>query len=208
MTTTTWTLRHPGEPVVEETLRLREPTGDLVRVRVTASGVCRSDLHAYVGEWTTPSPIVLGHEGAGVVEAVGEGVRSTRPGDRVALSWYASCGRCRHSRTGRARLCTATSSMDHRLPDGNTALTDADDAEVHSFLGLGTFAESVVVPESAVVVGTGGVGQAIVLGLRLVGADHAFEAVGRPPNEVDQAFADLRAAEGLRTILSAEATST
>jgi S-(hydroxymethyl)glutathione dehydrogenase/alcohol dehydrogenase len=197
-------------PTVEAPLELVEPSGDLVRVRLTASGVCHSDLHVAAGEWAAPLPMVLGHEGAGIVEAVGPDVRTLRPGDHVALSWYAQCGRCRQCRRGRAWLCTGTRSIDHRLPDGRTSLRDADGTDVSALLGLGTFAEATVVPEaaavavpadlpagiaaligcavttgvgavlntarvrsgdSAVVVGCGGVGQSILLGLALVGAD-------------------------------------
>lgn len=199
-----------GAPTVEAPLELVEPSGDLVRVRLTASGVCHSDLHVANGEWTAPLPMVLGHEGAGVVEAVGPQVRTLRPGDHVALSWYAQCGHCRRCRQGRAWLCTGTRATSHELPDGRTSLRDAHGNGVHAFLGLGTFAEATVVPEaaavavpadlpagiaaligcavttgvgavlntaevragdSAVVVGCGGVGQSILLGLALVGAD-------------------------------------
>nr|WP_275941310.1 alcohol dehydrogenase catalytic domain-containing protein [Planosporangium flavigriseum] len=132
-------------------MELVEPSGDLVRVRLTASGVCHSDLRVAAGEWAAPLPMVLGHEGAGVVEAVGPDVRTLRPGDHVALSWYAQCGRCRQCRQGRAWLCTGTQSTSHLLPDGRTSLRDAQGAPVHAFLGLGTFAEATVVPAAAAV---------------------------------------------------------
>jgi S-(hydroxymethyl)glutathione dehydrogenase / alcohol dehydrogenase len=181
-------------------LALPEPDGDQVRVRLTASGVCHSDLHAVAGDWTVPLPLVLGHEGAGVVEAVGPDVRDVVVGDRVVLSWFAPCRRCARCAAGQAWLCTGTRALEHPSPVPG----------VHAFLGLGTFAEATVVPESAaiaidpavpaevaaligcsvatgigavlntaavkagesaVVVGCGGVGQAIVLGLVLAGAD-------------------------------------
>ncbi|MGC9665474.1 alcohol dehydrogenase catalytic domain-containing protein [Planosporangium sp. 12N6] len=203
-------LTQAGAPTVASPLELVEPSGDLVRVRLTASGVCHSDLHVANGEWSAPLPMVLGHEGAGIVEAVGPDVRTLRPGDHVALSWYAQCGVCRHCRQGRTWLCSGTRSTSHELPDGRTSLRDATGAAVHAFLGLGTFAEATVVPEaaavavpadvpagvaaligcavttgvgavlntaqvrsgdSAVVVGCGGVGQSILLGLAMVGAD-------------------------------------
>jgi S-(hydroxymethyl)glutathione dehydrogenase/alcohol dehydrogenase len=180
-------------------LELPEPVGDQVRVRLTASGVCHSDLHAFNGDWTVPFPLVLGHEGAGVVEAVGPAVRDVAAGDHVVLSWFAPCRRCRACAAGRAWLCTGTRALEH----------PGAIAGVHAYLGLGTFAEATVVPESAVVaidprvpaevaaligcsvatgvgavlntarveagetavvVGCGGVGQAIVLGLALAGA--------------------------------------
>ena len=111
-----------------------------MRVRLTASGVCHSDLHAFNGEWTVPFPLVLGHEGAGVVESVGPAVRDVVVGDHVVLSWFAPCRRCTPAR-GRAWLCTGTRALEHpsSIPG------------VHAYLGLGTFAEATVVPESAVV---------------------------------------------------------
>ena len=180
-------------------VELPEPTGDQVRVRLTASGVCHSDLHAFNGDWTVPFPLVLGHEGAGVVEAVGPDARDVAPGDHVVLSWFAPCRRCPACAAGRAWLCSGTRALEH----------PSAVAGVHANLGLGTFAEATVVPESAVVaidarvppeiaaligcsvatgvgavlntarveagetavvVGCGGVGQAIVLGLVLAGA--------------------------------------
>jgi S-(hydroxymethyl)glutathione dehydrogenase/alcohol dehydrogenase len=200
----------PGEPIGTEELRLAEPRGDLVRVRLRASGVCHSDLHVAAGEWTADGPLVLGHEGAGVVEAVGSGVRDVRPGDHVILSWFAPCRRCEYCARGEAWLCTGTRALDHVLPDGTTCFRRRDGTPVRAFLGLGTFAEATVVPESAavsisrdipfpvaaligcavttgvgavintarvrpgdtaVVLGCGGVGQAILLGLNLVGAN-------------------------------------
>jgi S-(hydroxymethyl)glutathione dehydrogenase / alcohol dehydrogenase len=181
-------------------LELPDPVGDQVRVRLTASGVCHSDLHARDGDWTVPLPLVLGHEGAGIVEAIGPDVRDVAVGESVVLSWFAPCRRCVQCASGRAWLCLRTRALEHpSTVDG-----------MHAFLGLGTFAEATVVPESAVVaidpavppevaaligcsvatgvgavlntagvragesavvVGCGGVGQAILLGLALVGAD-------------------------------------
>jgi len=200
----------PGEPLGAEDLRLTGVWDDLVRVRLRASGVCHSDLRVAAGEWTVDGPLVLGHEGAGVVEAVGSGVRDVRPGDNVILSWFAPCRRCEHCAQGEAWLCTGTRALDHVLPDGTTSLRRRDGTPVRAFLGLGTFAEATVVPESAavsisrdvpfpvaaligcavttgvgavintarvrpgdtaIVLGCGGVGQAILLGLNLVGAN-------------------------------------
>jgi S-(hydroxymethyl)glutathione dehydrogenase / alcohol dehydrogenase len=200
----------PNEPLGAEELRLTEVRDNLVRVRLRASGVCHSDLHVAAGEWTADGPLVLGHEGAGVVEAVGSGVKDIRPGDHVILSWFAPCRRCEYCARGEAWLCTGTRALDHVLPDGTTSFRRRDGTPVRAFLGLGTFAEATVVPESAavsisrdvpfpvaaligcavttgvgavintarvrpgdtaVVLGCGGVGQAILLGLKLVGAN-------------------------------------
>lgn len=200
----------PGQALGDEELRLAEVRDDLVRVRLRASGVCGSDLHVADGDWPANGRLVLGHEGSGVVEEVGPRVRDVRPGDRVVLSWFAPCRRCRNCARGRAWLCQNTRALENTLPDGTTAFASADGSSVPAFLGLGTFAERTVVPESAavkvpdgvpfsvaaligcavttgvgavvntadvgpgdgaVVVGCGGVGQAILIGLELVGAD-------------------------------------
>ena len=141
----------PGRPLVEEELRLADLRDDLVRVRLRASGVCGSDLHVADGDWTAPGPLVLGHEGAGIVEEVGPNVRDVRPGDRVVLSWFPPCRRCKECARGRAWLCRNTRSLEHTLPDGRTAFLTRDGVPVPAFLGLGTFAEETVVPESAAV---------------------------------------------------------
>lgn len=205
-----YVLREPRARLHEESLIPRSLDGDLVRVQILATGVCRSDLHATDGEWTTPLPLVPGHEGAGIVEAVGPQVRDLSPGDRVVLCWQAPCRRCQACAEGRPWLCSGTRALEHLLPDGEAAFATGGGEPVHAYLGLGTFGERTVVPESgairiesdvppavaaligcavatgvgavlrtagvragesAVVIGCGGVGQSVVLGLRLVGAD-------------------------------------
>ena len=87
-----------------------------------ASGVCHSDLHVRDGEWDRPTPIVMGHEGAGVVEAVGPGVTTPRVGELVALSWLIPCGVCRSCRRGHVWACPDSPSYRHTLLDGETAV--------------------------------------------------------------------------------------
>ena len=84
-----------GLPTTIETLRLDDPGPGEVLVRMTASGVCHSDLHVRDGDWERPGPIVLGHEGAGVIAGVGPGIDPAVIGRSVALSWYAPCLHCR-----------------------------------------------------------------------------------------------------------------
>jgi S-(hydroxymethyl)glutathione dehydrogenase/alcohol dehydrogenase len=96
-------------------------------------------------------PVVLGHEGAGVVEAVGADVASPRVGDMVALSWYFPCLRCRQCQAGRQWLCLESSSVRHRLPDGTTPLHREDGSDVLAYLAIGTFAEAAVVPAQAAI---------------------------------------------------------
>lgn len=136
------------QPMKVETLRLDAPQQGQVRVRLRASGVCHSDLHTRDGGWAAGLPLVLGHEGAGVVESLGDGVDGLSVGDHVILAWVAPCGRCRMCATGRGWAC-------HQ---GNDFSFDADRAPLHrdgdgvdQYLGLGTFADCVVVPRTAVV---------------------------------------------------------
>ncbi|MCR4512656.1 Zn-dependent alcohol dehydrogenase [Aeromicrobium sp. 50.2.37] len=145
--------RAPNEPLVVETVTLPStpPPGDVL-VRLRSSGLCHSDLHVMVGEWEAPAPMILGHEGAGVVERVGEGVTSVQPGDHVVLSWTPSCRRCAYCITGRPVLCDKASetSANHLSFDGRSRVT-AGEEDVLSFAGLGTFGEYTMVPESAAI---------------------------------------------------------
>ena len=123
-------------------------TGE-VRVRIGAAGICASDHHIMLGQTNFPMPIVLGHEGAGVVEEVGPGVDSVKPGDRCILSFVPSCGRCRSCRTGLQNICDTNRLTGTRQYDGGFRLYDEDGEEVHQFAKLGVFSESVVCPQQA-----------------------------------------------------------
>ncbi|ROZ99352.1 Zn-dependent alcohol dehydrogenase [Gordonia sp. OPL2] len=147
--------RSPNTPLTVETVSIPStpPPGEVL-VRIKASGLCHSDLHVIVGEWDgVPTPMVLGHEGAGVVEAVGVGVTHLEAGDHVVLSWTPSCGRCRYCVSGRPVLCdkAAEHSANHVSFDGGTRITSSDDEKVYSFAGLGTFGEYAMLPESAAI---------------------------------------------------------
>ncbi|MGE5434759.1 MAG: alcohol dehydrogenase catalytic domain-containing protein, partial [Candidatus Doudnabacteria bacterium] len=83
-----------GQPLEVREIDLREPRPHEVLVRVRAVGLCGTDLHVVKGDWDRPKPMVLGHEGAGTVEAVGDDIDSLEVGDTVVLSWAPSCGRC------------------------------------------------------------------------------------------------------------------
>ena len=141
----------PHSPLAVETLELAEPGAGEVRVRYGASGVCHSDLHAIDGEWTVPQPLVLGHEGAGTVEALGPGVTAVAVGDTAVLSWRYACGHCRACVRGRSWACSETRINDSTLDDGTLRLRRADGTEVYQYLSVGTFADAAVVPASAVV---------------------------------------------------------
>ncbi len=127
---------------------LDEPRPGEVVVRIAAVGICGTDLHTVKGDWVRPTPAVLGHEGAGVIEEVGEGVSSLRPGDRVVLSWAPSCGDCADCARGRPASCISL----HRaigagtLVDGTTGMS-ADGEVVYRGTATGALTERLVVAE-------------------------------------------------------------
>ncbi len=141
----------PGQPLSIEQLEIDPPGPGEVAVRMLASGVCHSDLHVIEGEWALDPPLVLGHEGCAEVEAVGPGVESLAPGDRVVLSWYYPCGRCRRCNQGRPWVCEESRSLQNRLPDGTTRLRRPGGAPVYPYLTVGSFGERAVVPEAGAV---------------------------------------------------------
>src|SRR5207245_11103171 len=113
-------LHEVGRPLAVDTVELEGPRREEVAVRITATGVCHSDLHYIKGDLTFPLPVVLGHEAAGVVEAVGEGVGSVRPGDHVVLLFAPACGSCRYCDAGRPHLCEMRYRVRGKMPDGTT----------------------------------------------------------------------------------------
>jgi Zn-dependent alcohol dehydrogenase len=140
-----------GKPLQIEELELEAPREGEVLVRMVASGVCHSCLHAADGSWKgVPVPIVLGDEGAGVVEAVGPGVRELRPGDHVILSWTPTCGRCHYCVIGRPNLCERRQPGRGLLPDGTTRMT-LRGRRVHHYGHVATYASSTVVAESCAI---------------------------------------------------------
>jgi S-(hydroxymethyl)glutathione dehydrogenase/alcohol dehydrogenase len=145
-------LERTGGPHHVVELDLEAPHEGEVLVRLHASGVCHSDQNAIDGTAETPCPAVLGHEGAGVVEAVGPGVTSVRAGDHVALSWAPSCGRCPECLRDLPHLCsTAWPAMGAGgLLDGTTRLS-RDGEPVHHYSFISSFAEAAVVPERSCV---------------------------------------------------------
>jgi S-(hydroxymethyl)glutathione dehydrogenase / alcohol dehydrogenase len=144
-------LERPGERLRVENLLLDAPGPGEVRVRMLASGVCHSDLHMVEGEWGDTPPIVLGHEGCGVVEEIGPGVTAPRPGQVVVLDWFASCGECDDCQAGRPWTCRRTRSTENVLPDGTTRLHRRDGSPVLPYLSVGTFATASVVSATSAV---------------------------------------------------------
>ncbi len=140
-----------GAPLVVQELELAEPKAGEVLVRLVACGVCHTDL--YTASGADPSgyaPTVLGHEGAGVVERVGDGVDSVGPGDHVVTLFSPQCRECVHCRSKRTNLCLAIREEQGKghLPDGSVRLSRGGEPVRH-FMGTSTFAEYTVMPEIA-----------------------------------------------------------
>ena len=106
------------QPLVIENLELESPREHEVLVRLAASGVCHSDLHYIKGDREHPMPVVLGHEGAGIVEEIGPGVTYAQPGDHVVLSFVPTCGYCSYCVRGRQKLCEARYQLKGKMLGG------------------------------------------------------------------------------------------
>lgn len=139
-------------PFEVTSLELDPPGPAEVLVRIVATGICASDAHTRSGRIPSPLPCVLGHEGAGIVEAVGDQVTHVAAGDHVALSWMPSCGQCRHCLSGRPVLCTAAApfTLAGTLLDGTTRLRHRGETVYH-YSFLSTFAEYTVVPAASAI---------------------------------------------------------
>jgi len=134
-------------------LELQPPKAGEVLVRIAVAGVCHSDWHLVTGATKHPMPVVAGHEGAGVVEAVGEGVKRVRAGNHVVLSWTPDCGQCFYCLRGKPNLCETFVGpiWAGTMLDGTPRLL-LDGKSVYHFCGLATFATHAVVPEQSCVV--------------------------------------------------------
>ncbi|MFJ2890074.1 S-(hydroxymethyl)mycothiol dehydrogenase [Streptomyces sp. NPDC087305] len=130
--------RSKGAPVSLETIVVPDPGPGEALVKVEACGVCHTDLHYREGGINDEFPFLLGHEAAGVVESVGEGVTEVAPGDFVILNWRAVCGDCRACRRGRPQYCFNTHNARQRM-------TLLDGTELSPALGIGAFAEKTLV---------------------------------------------------------------
>jgi S-(hydroxymethyl)glutathione dehydrogenase/alcohol dehydrogenase len=142
-----------GDGVQIGEVDLAPPGPSEVEVAIAAAGVCHSDLHMVRGDWTHRTPVVLGHEGSGVITAVGSGVSDLAVGDHVVLSWVPSCGECRYCRAGRPAQCRPSAEVigvGGTLFDGTTRLT-FDGRPCFHYLGVSSYAEHAVVPVSGAI---------------------------------------------------------
>ncbi|KOF14383.1 hypothetical protein AC244_27495 [Ensifer adhaerens] len=138
-------------PLVIDEVDVQGPKEGEVLVRIKAAGVCHSDLHAINGQYTHNLPLVLGHEGAGIVEDVGQGVTNVRPGDHVVLSWLPSCGKCRPCLRGRPANCEDASWPSAGTLRDGTSRFGKNGKTVFHYGATSTFSELTVVPSQSAV---------------------------------------------------------
>jgi S-(hydroxymethyl)glutathione dehydrogenase/alcohol dehydrogenase len=141
-------LREVGKPLQIEEVKINKPGPHEVLIRTAAAGVCHSDLHFIEGSYPHPLPAVLGHESAGVVEAVGPEVRTVKPGDHVITCLSAFCGHCEFCLGGRMSLCVSPETK--RAPDEEPRLS-SDKGPMLQYLNLSSFAEQMLIHEHACV---------------------------------------------------------
>ena len=133
--------REWGQPVQVETITVEGPRRDEITIRIGACGVCHSDQSATTGKIPYPAPLVLGHEAAGVVIEVGEGVTAFKEGDHVVSSFISMCGKCRQCVRGRPVLCENARKAMFTLPDGTVRTKGADGEDLNVFGACGVMAE-------------------------------------------------------------------
>jgi S-(hydroxymethyl)glutathione dehydrogenase / alcohol dehydrogenase len=141
-------LREVGKPLQIEDVQISKPGPHEVLIRTVAAGVCHSDLHFVEGHYPHPLPAVLGHESAGVVEAVGSEVRTVKPGDHVITCLSAFCGHCNHCLTGHMSLCV---SPDTKRGKNDEPRLSAPTGPMMQYLNLSSFAEQMLIHEHACV---------------------------------------------------------
>lgn len=135
-----------GKPLIVENIEIDPPQTGEVKVALSACAICHSDIHYLEGAWGGTLPAVYGHEAAGVVEQIGDGVTTAAPGDHVVVSLLRSCGRCHFCDRNESYMCETKFAL-----DGETRLRGKDGQPIHQGLRTGAFAEAVVVEQSQVV---------------------------------------------------------
>jgi S-(hydroxymethyl)glutathione dehydrogenase/alcohol dehydrogenase len=139
-----------NKPLVIEDVEVLEPGPHEVRVRWAANGVCHSDLHVMTGDYPHPLPVVLGHEAAGVVEKIGAGVESVKPGDHVCSSYIPSCGKCWYCIGGQPTMCALRDKPRWFMLDGTPRFKKGAQT-LHHFLQVSGYATHSVLPEESVI---------------------------------------------------------
>ncbi len=139
-------------PLVVEEIELDPPQAGEILVKMTATGICHSDLHAIQGDIPIPVPTVLGHEGAGVIQEVGEGVTRLQKGDHVILTFLPSCGKCAMCHRGRPNLCDLGAILlNGTMIDGTTRMRTSKGDKLNHWLFISTFSEYTIAPELSAV---------------------------------------------------------
>jgi S-(hydroxymethyl)glutathione dehydrogenase/alcohol dehydrogenase len=143
-------LLEANQQFIVDEVELAEPRVGEVLVKLAASGVCHSDWHVATGDTKHPMPCVTGHEGAGIIEAVGKGVTKLKPGDAITLSWTPDCGECFYCMHGQPNLCeTFTEPIWNGVMLDGTPRLSWRGQPIYHYCGLATFAEYCVVPEQS-----------------------------------------------------------
>ena len=133
--------REINQPVIVEEIEVESPRRGEVMIRLAACGVCHSDYSVTTGTIPFPPPVVLGHEGAGIIVEIGEGVTDIAVGDHVVSAFVSMCGKCRYCQTGRPQLCDQASKAAYTLPDGTVRTKDLQGKPLNIFSGCGVMAE-------------------------------------------------------------------
>ena len=143
--------REWNKPVVVEEIQVESPRRGEVMVQIKACGVCHSDLSGTNGTIPLPPPTVLGHEAAGIIAEVGEGVTDIAVGDTVVISWVPMCGKCPYCVEGRPQLCDVSAKATLTLPDGTSRYKDAKGNTLNHFAGVGVMAEYATLHRDSVI---------------------------------------------------------
>ena len=141
-------LYNSNEPLKIEPLEQEGPKHGEVRIKVSVAGICASDLHYMIGDLPMPMPVVLGHEGSGIVESVGPGVTNFEPGDRVICAFISGCNNCTYCLSGYINLCTTSMNLGTKQYDGTLRLKNQKQ-EVHQMQKLGLFSEYLICPQQS-----------------------------------------------------------
>lgn len=146
-------LYEPGTALRVEEVEVLPPQRGEVTVKMKAAGVCHSDWHVMCGDLKMPLPLIPGHEGAGIVTTVGEGVNTVEVGDHVILMWRGPCGRCEYCAMGRPALCDMGTKMrfEGTMPDGTLRFRNKAGEGIRHYAGVSAFSSLATMPEASVV---------------------------------------------------------